>query len=39
MTTVTTVKNADHFLGAVAPFVDDAFRWIDRMTGGASLDS
>jgi alpha/beta superfamily hydrolase len=38
-TTVTTVPNADHFLGAVAPFVDDAFDWIDRMTGGASLDA
>jgi hypothetical protein len=38
-TTVTTVPNADHFLGAVAPFVDDAFDWIDRMTGVASLDA
>jgi alpha/beta superfamily hydrolase len=31
-TTVTTVPNADHFLGAVAPFVDDAIEWIDRTT-------
>jgi alpha/beta superfamily hydrolase len=38
MTTVATVPNADHFLGAVAPFVDDALSWIDRMTGRASLD-
>jgi hypothetical protein len=39
MTTVTPVPNADHFLGAVAPFVDDALRWIEGMTGGASLDA
>jgi alpha/beta superfamily hydrolase len=39
MTTVTTVPNADHFLGSVAPFVDDAFRWIDGVTGRASLGS
>ncbi|MGA2303419.1 MAG: hypothetical protein ABSH29_04380 [Acidimicrobiales bacterium] len=38
-TTVTTVPNADHFLGSVPPFVDDALRWIDRVTGRASLDS
>jgi hypothetical protein len=44
-TTVTTVPNADHFLGAVEPFVDDALGWIDRMTrprprpSQASLDS
>jgi alpha/beta superfamily hydrolase len=38
-TTVTTVPDADHFLGAVAPFVDDALGWIDRMTRQASLDS
>ena len=38
-TTVATVPNADHFLGAVAPFVDDALRWFDRTTGRASLDS
>jgi len=28
-TTVTTVPNADHFLGAVAPVVEAALRWID----------
>jgi uncharacterized protein len=40
-TTVTTVPNADHFLGAVPPFVDDALRWFDGMarTRPASLDS
>ena len=38
-TTVATVPNADHFLGAVPPFVDDALRWFDRMTGRASLDA
>ena len=43
--TVTTVPNADHFLGAVEPFVDHALGWIDRMTrprprpSQASLDS
>jgi alpha/beta superfamily hydrolase len=36
-TTVATVPNADHFLGNVAPFVDDALSWIDRMTGRVSL--
>jgi alpha/beta superfamily hydrolase len=29
-TTVTTVPNADHFLGAVQPIVDRALRWIDE---------
>jgi uncharacterized protein len=38
-TTVTTMPNADHFLGSVPPFVDDALRWVDRVTGRASLDS
>jgi alpha/beta superfamily hydrolase len=28
-TTVTTVPNADHFLGAVSPIVEDALSWID----------
>jgi uncharacterized protein len=37
-TTVTTVPNADHFLGAVAPFVDDALGWIPN-PHHASLDS
>jgi alpha/beta superfamily hydrolase len=37
-TTVAIVPDADHFLGAVAPFVDDALSWIDGMTGRASLD-
>jgi hypothetical protein len=39
LTTVMTVPNADHFLGSVPPFVDDALRWIDRVAGRASLDS
>jgi alpha/beta superfamily hydrolase len=38
-TTVTTVPNADHFLGAVEPFVDDALEWIDRMTRSRPLPS
>ena len=38
-TTVATVPNADHFLGAVAPFVEDALGWIDRVNRRASLDS
>jgi alpha/beta superfamily hydrolase len=46
-TTVKIVPGADHFLGAVPPFVDDALGWIDHMThththtcaGQASLDS
>jgi alpha/beta superfamily hydrolase len=38
-TTVTTVPSADHFLGAVAPFVDDALLWIDGMTRRTSLDA
>ena len=38
-TTVTIVPNAEHFLGAVAPFVDDGLGWIDRMARRASLDS
>lgn len=29
-TTVTTVPQADHFLGAVPPIVDSALRWIDE---------
>ena len=37
--TVTTVPNADHFLGAVEPFVDDALGWIDRMTRSRPLPS
>jgi alpha/beta superfamily hydrolase len=35
-TTVTTVPGADHFLGAVSPFVDDALRFIDRVARRAS---
>jgi alpha/beta superfamily hydrolase len=31
-TTITTVPNADHFLGAVQPIVDGALRWIERIT-------
>ena len=31
-TTITTVPNADHFLGAVQPIVDSALRWIERIT-------
>jgi alpha/beta superfamily hydrolase len=30
-TAVTTVPNADHFLGAVAPIVHDALEWIGRI--------
>jgi uncharacterized protein len=30
-TTVTTVANADHFLGAVSPIVDGALHWIDAL--------
>jgi alpha/beta superfamily hydrolase len=33
-TTVTTVPNADHFLGAVAPVVEGALRWIDDTVRG-----
>ena len=32
MTTVTTLPDTDHFLGAVQPIVEGALRWID---GGA----
>jgi uncharacterized protein len=32
-TTVTTVPDADHFLGPVQPIVDDALRWIEGITG------
>jgi alpha/beta superfamily hydrolase len=39
MTSVTTVPNADHFLGAVPPVVDGALRWIERLTRRASLDA
>jgi len=43
-TTVTTVANADHFLGAVSPIVDGALRWIDGLldappSPSLSLDS
>jgi len=31
-TTVSTVPNADHFLGAVQPIVDNALRWIELIT-------
>ena len=31
-TTVTTVPNANHFLGAVRPIVEDALQWIERVT-------
>ena len=31
-TTITTVPNADHFLGAVQPIVDSALRWIELIT-------
>jgi hypothetical protein len=30
--TITTVPNADHFLGAVQPIVDNALRWIELIT-------
>ncbi len=30
-TTVTTAPNADHFLGNVDPFVDQAMAWIERI--------
>jgi alpha/beta superfamily hydrolase len=33
-TTVTTVPNADHFLGAVAPVVEGALHWIDVTVRG-----
>jgi uncharacterized protein len=32
-TTVTTVPNADHFLGDVQPFVDNVLSWIERIVG------
>jgi alpha/beta superfamily hydrolase len=32
MTAVTTLPNADHFLGTVQPIVDDALHWIERIT-------
>jgi uncharacterized protein len=31
-TTVTTVPNANHFLGAVRPIVEDALQWIETVT-------
>ena len=31
-TTVTTVPNANHFLGAVRPIVEDALQWIEIVT-------
>lgn len=34
--TVTTVPNVDHFLGAVAPVVEGALHWIDRLTRDGS---
>lgn len=34
MTTVTTVPNADHFLGAVGPVVEGALHWIDVTVRG-----
>jgi alpha/beta superfamily hydrolase len=30
--TVTTARDADHFLGAVKPIADDALNWIGRVT-------
>jgi hypothetical protein len=36
MTTVTTVPNADHFLGEFEPIVDGALHWIEGMTRGGS---
>jgi alpha/beta superfamily hydrolase len=38
MTTVTTLPNADHFLGAVEPVVQGALSWIEgvRRSGSAS---
>jgi len=32
-TTVMTVPNADHFLGAIEPIVDGALHWIDGIIG------
>ena len=31
-TTVTTVPNTDHFLGAVVPIVDGALHWMEQIT-------
>lgn len=33
MTTVTTLPNADHFLGDVQPVVDNALHWMERVIG------
>jgi alpha/beta superfamily hydrolase len=32
MTTITTVPNADHFLGAFQPIVDSALHWFELVT-------
>ena len=31
-TTVTTLANTDHFLGASQPIVDSALNWIEQLT-------
>jgi len=38
-TTVTTLPDADHFLGQTGPVVDDALRWIEGMAQGGSTSS
>jgi alpha/beta superfamily hydrolase len=35
-TSVTTVPNADHFLGAVQPIVDEALHWIEGIASSGS---
>jgi hypothetical protein len=30
-TTVTTLPNTDHFLGAVRPIADDALHWVEQI--------
>jgi uncharacterized protein len=37
MTSVTTVPNADHFLGAVPPIVDEALRWVEGLVSSGSV--
>jgi alpha/beta superfamily hydrolase len=36
MTTVTTLANTDHFLGAVGPIVDSALEWIEQRTSSGT---